>query len=299
MMPWAALHCQDLQVQDSGDHGPRRALWDQLTTVGIMFPEDQAVVLAPPVLDPSLSSAEQPDVLQQIAGGIGWERFSRESHVAPIDIKLESIRDDAGERIGHLVYVAFVAHVDLDRLRDREQLEAVFGTSAKEASKQTTVQEREQYRAQEVSLEELASRGITEGSADARYLSIRLPLLDRIMVEGWLRVEHTDDEHHVTISWLLDPRFNSLAESQPIHRWWSRENVRDKPSTSDEGQAYQGVGGYLQATRLDHPAGATFIEIRLAMHEPTEWFRGSNLLRSKLPLMIQESVRKFRRQWSE
>jgi hypothetical protein len=33
----------------------------------------------------------------------------------------------------------------------------------------------------------------------------------------------------------------------------------------------------------------------MLMHEPTQWFSGSNFIRSKLPLAIQEGARSFRR----
>jgi hypothetical protein len=62
---------------------------------------------------------------------------------------------------------------------------------------------------------------------------------------------------------------------------------------------YEGAGGYMHVAKLSDPSGACLIETWMVLHEPTEWFRGSNLLRSKLPLMIQESVRKFRRHLGE
>ena len=31
--------------------------------------------------------------------------------------------------------------------------------------------------------------------------------------------------------------------------------------------------------------------------EPTGWFEGANLLRSKLPLVVQNNVRNMRREW--
>jgi hypothetical protein len=34
----------------------------------------------------------------------------------------------------------------------------------------------------------------------------------------------------------------------------------------------------------------------VAFDEPTGWFNGANLLRSKLSVLVQDSVRKFRRE---
>ena len=36
-------------------------------------------------------------------------------------------------------------------------------------------------------------------------------------------------------------------------------------------------------------------EAHVVFHEPTDWFRGSNFLRSKTPLMVKENVDKLRR----
>jgi hypothetical protein len=38
------------------------------------------------------------------------------------------------------------------------------------------------------------------------------------------------------------------------------------------------------------------IEVHMVFAEPKGWFEGRNLLRSKLPPVMQDSVRKFRRQ---
>ena len=41
-----------------------------------------------------------------------------------------------------------------------------------------------------------------------------------------------------------------------------------------------------------------FIECHMIFDEPRGWFGGANLLRSKLPLAVQEEVRNFRRRLS-
>jgi hypothetical protein len=58
---------------------------------------------------------------------------------------------------------------------------------------------------------------------------------------------------------------------------------------------YTAAGFYLKVTRLIEPAGAALIEYHMVFDEPNGWFGGANLLRSKLPLVIQEEVRNFRR----
>jgi hypothetical protein len=55
----------------------------------------------------------------------------------------------------------------------------------------------------------------------------------------------------------------------------------------------------VKATRLAAPAGALFVEYHVVFLEPQGWFRGTNLLRSKLPIVAQDLVRKFRRRMNE
>ena len=62
-------------------------------------------------------------------------------------------------------------------------------------------------------------------------------------------------------------------------------------------QPYGGAGMYLKITKLHEPAGALFVEQHIVFAEPTGWFDGANLLRSKLPLVVQSNVRDMRREW--
>ena len=55
------------------------------------------------------------------------------------------------------------------------------------------------------------------------------------------------------------------------------------------------AGGYAKITRLKQPADAAFIECHLIYEEPYGWFDGVNLVKQKVPVMVQEKVRTFRR----
>ena len=47
-------------------------------------------------------------------------------------------------------------------------------------------------------------------------------------------------------------------------------------------------------TPLAEPAGAILVECHGVFEEPQGWFQGAPLLRSKLPMLVQEQVRGFR-----
>ena len=55
------------------------------------------------------------------------------------------------------------------------------------------------------------------------------------------------------------------------------------------------AGGYAKITRLKQPADAVFIECHLAYEEDYGWFDGATLVKQKVPLMVQEKVKTFRR----
>jgi hypothetical protein len=55
----------------------------------------------------------------------------------------------------------------------------------------------------------------------------------------------------------------------------------------------------MKVTRLAEPVGALFVEQHVVFAEPAGWFDGANLLRPKLPLVIQGKVRAMRREWTE
>ena len=60
-----------------------------------------------------------------------------------------------------------------------------------------------------------------------------------------------------------------------------------------------GAGMYFKITKLAAPEGALFIEQHVMFAEPAGWFGGANLLRSKLPIAVQDNVRTMRREFQK
>jgi len=73
--------------------------------------------------------------------------------------------------------------------------------------------------------------------------------------------------------------------------------IRDEKAEIKLGPAhpFSHAGGYAKITRLKEPADAVFVEFHLAYEEAYGWFDGANLVKQKVPLMVQEKVRTFRR----
>ncbi|HQU41296.1 MAG TPA: hypothetical protein PK867_00730, partial [Pirellulales bacterium] len=118
-------------------------------------------------------------------------------------------------------------------------------------------------------------------------------VLDKAQVSGIAHGVVTRGPNHILAASLLDPRFADDEDFpnrwRPIHRDASGKTNLGKP------HSYAGLGGYCQAVELDEPRGALFIECHLVIDEPHGWFNGANLLRSKLPIVMQDNVRTLRR----
>jgi hypothetical protein len=143
--------------------------------------------------------------------------------------------------------------------------------------------------------EQLQLRNIVP-QRDKRFLAVRFTLFDRVKATLVMQSMLTRTSDSVVVAAVLDPRFDHDPEFpnswQSIHRDEAGRTTIDKP------RPYAGMGWYCKATRLLQPAGAVFIEYHLVFDEPQGWFNGANLLRSKLPLVVQDGIRKFRRRFA-
>jgi hypothetical protein len=108
-------------------------------------------------------------------------------------------------------------------------------------------------------------------------------------------VEH-DRRESVLVAAEVDPRF--LGDPEFPNQW---QPIVGKGGARKFGQAnpWSGAGFYMKITKLAEPAGAVLVEQHVIFVEPTGWFDGANLLRSKLPVVVQTSVRTLRRDWAE
>jgi hypothetical protein len=94
----------------------------------------------------------------------------------------------------------------------------------------------------------------------------------------------------------MDDRFQNDKQHPNI---WRHINVVEEEEKLGSPQPYTGMAGYVLVTKLPEPAGALLVEMHFLLHEPPAWFGGRNLLRSKLPTLIQDNVRSFRRKLSK
>ena len=255
------------------------------------FPSGDAFQLAPPTIDNGMTAKQRINELSQLAGNAGWKRFSRKSAVAPVTIKVKYLTDSQGNHIGHSLHIAFVVHASIETLRDKNLMQQIFHAEQKsEEPKKPTESEVADQQFSEV---QLAEMGITKAE-DTSFSKAEFELLKKIKLRGVIQIQRAATQRELDYVFRLDPRFNNANETANA---WTRINKNDATQTARDVQwfAYSGAAGYLVVRKLPELDGACLIESRILLHEPTDWFNGSHLLRSKLPLIIQETARSFRR----
>ncbi len=279
-------------VATEATHAQTADLFIELTESGLVFTAAngvaQSVILPAPTLLADISDDNREAVLERLAGKLEWGRFEREAVTAPVMIDIEAIDAGDGERLGLQVHNAFVVHATLETLRDSELMQQLFGrpSSNQEASGVVT---------EELSSEELSRLGFAEQAASGdSFAYLELPLLNQVIVRGVIRIQKRQRAGAIEFAWSLDERFNSSEKY--ASRWTKLERNEVGKLFEGESFPYAGFGGWLGAYQIDaDEALPVLIESQMLLREPTEWFAGSNFLRSKLPLSLQENARTFRR----
>ncbi len=265
-------------------------IFSHLTGQGVPFAADRHVVLPAPTLADDLSAADQQRALVQVAdANHPLSALLRKAVVAPFVLKISDEEPSAGAA-PRRVDLWFVTYGDLAATSSdtfiKQQIDGAVPSDERAGAGQGAV----------LTNEELAARKIVP-DPDERFLAADVKLFDRVHLSGVMRARLTRQPQSVTLAAVLDSRF--AEDPKYPNRWTSL--ARDEAGKVTEGQphAYSAAGWYCKATQLVEPAGAILVEYHLVFDEPAGWFHGANLLRSKLPILVQDAVRNFRRKVSE
>jgi hypothetical protein len=263
-------------------------LFKQLLDEGAKLGES-TVRLPAPTWPDGLSAEEAQQRFAEIADdNHPLEALLRQSVVAPFVLRIKD-EPDAGKVRPRRVDLWFVAYGDFARLGEdgflTHEVEAANASDGARASTKGGI----------LTDDELKDRGITP-DADERFLAANFTLFDRVSVSGTMRAVLTQSADSIVLAAITDPRF---AKDATFSNSW-RTIQRDPAGqlTTGAAQPYSGGAWYCKATRLAKPARAVAVEYHLIFDEPVAWFNGANLLRSKLPLVVQDGVRKFRRRFA-
>lgn len=268
-------------------------LMNSLMNEGVVVAKGAVVKLPAPTMEDGLSADEQKKSIASIPENRQtWDALSRRSNVAPFVLKI-SQSEGAEENVGRRVDLWFVAYGELEVLANEDYLRDQF----QDASESSDADNKP--KSQLLSDEALKKRNLTppKRSNDPRYLSVEMTLLEKVRISGTTRSVRTKTSDSVTFASVLDEKFDDDPE---FGNWW-RPITRNDAGVRKVGapQTYDHMGSYVKATRLVEPKGAIFIEYHVAFAEPKGWFNGANLLRSKLPIVAQDGVRRFRRNFEK
>lgn len=282
--PVNAAEDEDRQTIDHPNPLLRRLLTD-----GVRLDAETVVTPDRPRMSADDTADGRRETIEQAAGRYGWDAFVRPSVVAPFSLQIAAVRSADERRIGHRLDLAFVAYADLSDLRDRHLLNRIAQSLRdREAAAEGGEVLSDQALA-EAGVEIWPGPGVTQ-----RFVSGSFALMDRVRVRGVIHVVETISEDSLTVAWELDERFGTTGDARNVWQSIGRDRLGEREYGPEK--PYRGHAGYIQATRLDEPAGALFIESWVVHHEPEAWFAGGNLLRSKLPVATQQSVRQLRRE---
>lgn len=309
----------------AGDTGAANPLFRQLIERGVeVRTHARAVKLPEPSLADGLSGPEQKQAIERLVSKkYSYDRFVRKSAVAPFLLEIHlpgnngrehgkpSPRGDGLEghptdddgleghppkgavekKAGRVQQIDlwFVAYGTLQTVSDKNLLGELAGGNRSS-----------QARSEALTDDELHARELhARDSHDLKesYFRIELPVLDKVQVSGIIHATTTRGDGVAVAAALLDPGLADDADYPA--RWRPISRGESRKATLGEPRDYAGLGGYCRVTELQEPAGAMFIECHLIFDEPHGWFNGTNLLRSKLPLVVQDSVRTFRRKLAE
>lgn len=279
-------------AEAAGADPPQNAVLARLLEQGITVGSDVKIPITPPVMLDGLDAAGQKKALELIATAQHTvERLSRDSAVSPFVFNLPKGKPVGDGMTARTVDLYFIAYGDLDVIYTpefRDEL-AKLATEAENSEVPT--------RSAVLNDEQIAARKLVEPADRAKsemWLYGKFPMLDRVYISATRHaISHRTDESIVLAS-QLDERFTGDAEFP--NQWQSIERDAAGKIVLGEVTPYSGAGFYVKVTKLHEPAGAVFIEYHHAFVEPRGWFNGTSLLSSKLPLVAQDRVRKFRRQ---
>ena len=263
----------------------KNPIFQAVTSEGLAVGEVR-VKLSEPTFRDDQTAEQQRAALVEVAGSSrGAEEMLQPSISAPH--KLRTQDEKAEGAIIRRVDLTFVVRgVDLDEVKPREAFDQ-FGGKSTEAGNL-----RFEFRVLKAS-DFKDSSGAVPSSENEWLIHSHGRILDRIAVESTERVVASRSEDSLVFASRTDPSFG--PETAFPNRW-STITLKSTGEVLGPPHFYVGSVGYVKMTRLKGQEGAIAVEVHVAFAEPTPWFDGAPILRSKFGLIAQDQVRRLRRE---
>ncbi len=263
-------------------------LFRSLLDPGLEVTPNHRVKLPPPIMPDGLDAAKQKEVIEGlIKGSYSFQQFTRDSVVAPYLLKIGDVKTPDPKSPARTVDVYFVIHGDFNLTDDPKFLDRLLNVGKGDGS------------GKGLTRDDLAKRKITWTAEDEKregYGHVEFDFLEKVRLKVTGHAMWSKSSESVIAAAQVDPRFEGDPE---YGNQWQPIIKEGGQSKYGPPQPYRGSGMYLKLTKLAGMPNAMFAEQHIVYSEPHGWFDGANLLRSKLPPVMQTSVRNMRREWAK
>ncbi len=269
-------------------HEAANPLYKGLLDPGLVVGPGTRIKFPAPLMPDGLDAAGQKAVIQKLIGmDYSYEEFTRKSVVAPNLLKIGEAKSADPAVPIRTVDTYFVTYGDFKATEDDKFLDRLVSVGKGEG------------KGKSLTRDELTKRGITLAPGDEKregYGQVEFDFLEKVRLKLTGHAMWSRGAESVLAAAEIDSRFRDDAQYPNEWQSLSKEGGQQKLGPA---QKYGGAGMYLKVTKLTEPVGAIFVEQHIVFAEPVGWFDGANLLRSKLPIVVQTSVRNMRREWQK
>jgi hypothetical protein len=272
----------------AASHEAENPLYKTLLDPGLAVGPDLRVKLPKPLMADGLDAAAQKAVIVKLIGDdYAFDDFTRKSQVAPHILRIRDAEPSDPKSPSRGIDTYFVAYVDLKVFDDEKFLERSLNVGKGEGKAKTLTRE------------DLVKRGIDPKLLDEKkegYSNIEFDFLEKVRLRVTGHGQATRTAESIVAGAEVDTRFRGDKE---FPNEWQPITKSGGKTEYGPAQPYGGSGMYVKITKLQEPPGAVFVEQHIVYAEPTGWFEGANLLRSKLPPVVTINVRRMREAWAK
>jgi hypothetical protein len=286
---WLAVTAGTVMAADA-----KNDLFANLLDPGVAMPDGARVKLPAPTLEPHADAAAQAAAITKILPPRATlAQFLEKTSQAPTALRIRTLHGH-GDAVFRTIDLWFAAHGDWKILTSRR-----FGDSIVKSEDRRKATARGEghilSRAGLLKDDEMRARKLNPQNGaerEERFFYTTFTLFDEAEVSVTRRIVLTRGPASVLLAAAVDPRF--AHDGEYPNQWRAIE--RDAAANRQVGppQPYSGAAFYIQAVRLREPADVIFVEYHAAFNEPHGWFEGANVLRAKLPTIIQHQAEQFR-----
>lgn len=237
-----------------------------------------ATPLPAPYMADGLTAEQQRSVIDKLPGrNQEVDEMLRLSPVAPLAVKFNELSSKNSSEPIRSIDLAFVTPGSLEKLARTDVLDRLLNSGRNDAS-----------------IKPLTNAPQAVKDAHEAQAHVSLPIMDRVLLEGTIHTMWTKNVQSLVLAGRLDPRFTN--DAQYPNRWQTlQRDGEGKVKPTGVPKPYEAAAFYFKFTPLTGVPDALFVEWHLVFAEPAGWFDGANLLRSKLPIVLQTKIRAFRR----